>query len=93
MSIAAMIQRDFPEQGKSLSGLGGVNTGRDAAEFILLGSNTVQVRRSGRPVSIAIQEQGRVAGGSKAAAGREACVTLLRLCLICAAAASNLYLH
>lgn len=43
MSIAAMIKRDFHEQGKSLSGLGGVNTGRDAAEFILLGSNTVQV--------------------------------------------------
>lgn len=39
-----MIQRDYPNSGASLSGLGGVNTGRDAAEFILLGSNTVQAR-------------------------------------------------
>lgn len=39
-----MIQRDFPGSGATLSGLGGVNTGRDAAEFILLGSNTVQAR-------------------------------------------------
>ncbi len=38
-----MMQRDFPGSGATLSGLGGVNTGRDAAEFILLGSNTVQV--------------------------------------------------
>lgn len=30
--------------GKSLSGIGGVETGSDAAEFILLGSDTVQVR-------------------------------------------------
>ena len=40
-----MMRRDFPNSGATLSGLGGVNTGRDAAEFILLGSNTVQVRR------------------------------------------------
>lgn len=44
MQIAQMIKKDFPDSGKSLSGLGGVNTGRDAAEFILLGSDTVQVR-------------------------------------------------
>ena len=40
-----MMRRDFPDSGATLSGLGGVNTGRDAAEFILLGSNTVQVGR------------------------------------------------
>jgi dihydropyrimidine dehydrogenase (NADP+) len=43
MSIAQTIRRDFPDSGASLSGLGGVNTGRDAAEFILLGANSVQV--------------------------------------------------
>ena len=31
-------------KGRSLSGIGGVETGADAAEFILLGSDTVQVR-------------------------------------------------
>jgi dihydropyrimidine dehydrogenase (NADP+)/dihydropyrimidine dehydrogenase (NAD+) subunit PreA len=36
-----MIQKEFP--GRSLSGLGGVERGNDAAEFILLGSDTVQV--------------------------------------------------
>ncbi|XP_021732698.1 dihydropyrimidine dehydrogenase (NADP(+)), chloroplastic-like [Chenopodium quinoa] len=42
MSIAKMMQADFsPEH--SLSGIGGVETGDDAAEFILLGANTVQV--------------------------------------------------
>lgn len=38
-----MIARDFPGEGKSLSGIGGIETGEDAAEFILLGSDTVQV--------------------------------------------------
>jgi dihydropyrimidine dehydrogenase (NADP+)/dihydropyrimidine dehydrogenase (NAD+) subunit PreA len=41
MEIATMIRKEFP--GRSLSGLGGVESGRDAAEFILLGSDTVQV--------------------------------------------------
>ena len=41
MEIAQMIRAEFP--GRSLSGIGGVETGRDAAEFILLGSDTVQV--------------------------------------------------
>jgi dihydropyrimidine dehydrogenase (NADP+)/dihydropyrimidine dehydrogenase (NAD+) subunit PreA len=41
MEIATMIRSEFP--GRSLSGIGGVETGRDAAEFILLGSDTVQV--------------------------------------------------
>ncbi|CAM6092684.1 unnamed protein product [Calypogeia fissa] len=43
MSIAQMIQAEFPNSGISLSGIGGVETGNDAAEFILLGANTVQV--------------------------------------------------
>jgi dihydropyrimidine dehydrogenase (NADP+)/dihydropyrimidine dehydrogenase (NAD+) subunit PreA len=41
MELATMIQKEFP--GRSLSGLGGVERGNDAAEFILLGSDTVQV--------------------------------------------------
>jgi dihydropyrimidine dehydrogenase (NADP+) len=43
MAISRMMAAEFGGQGRSLSGLGGVNTGRDAAEFILLGSDTVQV--------------------------------------------------
>lgn len=42
MSIAQMIQNEFDGK-KSLSGIGGINTGEDAAEFILCGANTVQV--------------------------------------------------
>jgi dihydroorotate dehydrogenase subfamily 1 len=41
MEIATMIRREFP--GRTLSGMGGVETGADAAQFILLGSDTVQV--------------------------------------------------
>lgn len=41
MELAQMIQAEFP--GRSLSGMGGVETGEDAAQFILLGSDTVQV--------------------------------------------------
>src|SRR4029453_6387052 len=41
MEIATMIRREFP--GRSLSGIGGAETGEDAAQFILLGSDTVQV--------------------------------------------------
>jgi dihydropyrimidine dehydrogenase (NADP+)/dihydropyrimidine dehydrogenase (NAD+) subunit PreA len=40
MEIAQMIKSEFP--GRSLSGLGGIETGGDAAQFILLGSDTVQ---------------------------------------------------
>ena len=43
MAIAQMMKAEFPGAGASLSGIGGVNTGRDAAEFILLGADTVQV--------------------------------------------------
>lgn len=42
MAIAQLIGKDF-DGGKSLSGIGGVETGRDAAEFLLLGADTVQV--------------------------------------------------
>lgn len=41
MEIAQMIRSEFP--GRSLSGLGGIESGEDAAQFILLGSDTVQV--------------------------------------------------
>jgi dihydropyrimidine dehydrogenase (NADP+) len=43
MSIAKMMEAEFGDKGYSLSGIGGVETGNDAAEFILLGANTVQV--------------------------------------------------
>ncbi|CAI7752544.1 unnamed protein product, partial [Closterium sp. NIES-54] len=43
MKIARMQAERFPGQGKSLSGIGGVETGENAAEFILLGADTVQV--------------------------------------------------
>lgn len=39
--IATLIRTDFP--GRSLSGLGGIETGTDAAQFMLLGADTVQV--------------------------------------------------
>eukprot|EP00798_Chlamydomonas_sp_ICE-L_P012666 gene12666-15898_t len=42
-SIAKMIKTEYVDRGISLSGIGGVETGADAAEFILLGSDTVQV--------------------------------------------------
>jgi len=41
MEIATMIGKEFP--GRSLSGLGGIESGNDAAQFILLGADTVQV--------------------------------------------------
>ena len=41
MEIAQMIHKEFP--GRSLSGLGGIESGNDAAQFILLGADTVQV--------------------------------------------------
>ncbi len=42
MSIAQLIRSEY-EDAKDLSAIGGVETGRDAAEFILLGANSVQV--------------------------------------------------
>ncbi|GHP07815.1 dihydropyrimidine dehydrogenase, chloroplastic [Pycnococcus provasolii] len=41
MSLAKMIRDEYP--GRSLSGIGGVETGKDAAEFLLIGADTVQV--------------------------------------------------
>lgn len=41
MEVARLIETEFP--GRSLSAIGGVESGHDAAEFILLGGDTVQV--------------------------------------------------
>ncbi|GAB4186543.1 MAG: NAD-dependent dihydropyrimidine dehydrogenase subunit PreA [Phycisphaeraceae bacterium] len=41
MEIAQVIRNEFPE--RTLSGIGGIETGEDAAQFILLGCDTVQV--------------------------------------------------
>jgi dihydropyrimidine dehydrogenase (NADP+)/dihydropyrimidine dehydrogenase (NAD+) subunit PreA len=41
MEIAQVIRDEFPD--RTLSGLGGIETGGDAAQFILLGADTVQV--------------------------------------------------
>jgi dihydroorotate dehydrogenase subfamily 1 len=41
MEIATVIRDEF--RGRSLSGIGGIESGRDAAQFILLGCDTVQV--------------------------------------------------
>jgi dihydropyrimidine dehydrogenase (NADP+)/dihydropyrimidine dehydrogenase (NAD+) subunit PreA len=41
MEVAQVIKKEFP--GRSLSGIGGVESGHDAAQFILLGCDTVQV--------------------------------------------------
>ena len=41
MEVAQLIRGEFP--GRSLSGIGGVESGSDAAQFILLGCDTVQV--------------------------------------------------
>jgi dihydroorotate dehydrogenase subfamily 1 len=38
---AQLIRTEFP--GRSLSGIGGIESGRDAAQFLLLGCDTVQV--------------------------------------------------
>jgi len=41
MEIATVIRAEHP--GRTLSGIGGIETGNDAAQFILLGCDTVQV--------------------------------------------------
>lgn len=41
MEIAMLRQNEFPNA--TISGIGGIETGEDAAEFILLGADTVQV--------------------------------------------------
>src|SRR5438552_16837058 len=40
---AEVIRDKFPGQGKTLSAIGGVESGKDAAQVILLGGDTVQV--------------------------------------------------
>jgi dihydropyrimidine dehydrogenase (NADP+) len=42
MQLSTMMRNDFND--RSLSGIGGVERGSDAAEFILVGANTVQAR-------------------------------------------------
>lgn len=41
MELATMTRAEFPD--RSLSGLGGIESGEDAAQFLLLGADTVQV--------------------------------------------------
>ncbi len=41
MDVATVVRDEFA--GRSLSGIGGIETGGDAAQFLLLGCNTVQV--------------------------------------------------
>ena len=41
MELAQMMSDEFPD--RSLSGIGGVETGDDAAQYLLLGASTVQV--------------------------------------------------
>ncbi|MEM8679094.1 MAG: NAD-dependent dihydropyrimidine dehydrogenase subunit PreA [Planctomycetota bacterium] len=41
MEISQLIRDEFPD--RTLSGIGGIETGGDAAQFILLGADTVQV--------------------------------------------------
>jgi dihydroorotate dehydrogenase subfamily 1 len=41
MEAAQMVRIEFP--GRTISGIGGVETGEDAAQFMLLGADTVQV--------------------------------------------------
>jgi dihydropyrimidine dehydrogenase (NADP+)/dihydropyrimidine dehydrogenase (NAD+) subunit PreA len=59
MEIARVIQNEFP--GRTLSGIGGIETGNDAAQFILLGCDTVQVctgvMKFGYPIVKGMQEQ------------------------------------
>ena len=40
---AEAIRDEFPNQGKTLSGIGGIESGADAVQFMLLGADTVQV--------------------------------------------------
>jgi dihydroorotate dehydrogenase subfamily 1 len=59
MEVAKVIKTEFP--GRTLSGIGGIETGNDAAQFILLGCDSVQVctgvMKFGYPVIRAMKEQ------------------------------------
>ena len=41
MEVATIVRKEFPD--RTISGIGGIETGEDAAQFILLGADTVQV--------------------------------------------------
>ncbi|HYY27586.1 MAG TPA: NAD-dependent dihydropyrimidine dehydrogenase subunit PreA [Chthoniobacterales bacterium] len=41
MEVATTVRKEFPD--RTISGIGGIETGEDAAQFILLGADTVQV--------------------------------------------------
>jgi dihydroorotate dehydrogenase subfamily 1 len=41
MEVASLVRSEFP--GRTVSGIGGIETGEDAAQFMLLGADTVQV--------------------------------------------------
>jgi dihydroorotate dehydrogenase subfamily 1 len=59
MEIATVIRREFPD--RTLSGIGGIETGNDAAQFILLGCDSVQVctgvMKFGYPIIQEMKEQ------------------------------------
>lgn len=65
MSIGTMLrQKGFKDEGVSLSGIGGVETGGDAAEFILLGADTVQVCGQEGPPTHPVPPRGGREGSS-----------------------------
>jgi dihydroorotate dehydrogenase len=41
MKIGQVLKHEFPE--RSLSGIGGIESGREGAQFILLGCNTMHI--------------------------------------------------
>jgi dihydroorotate dehydrogenase subfamily 1 len=41
VEVATVVRKEFPD--RTISGIGGIETGEDAAQFILLGADTVQV--------------------------------------------------
>jgi dihydroorotate dehydrogenase subfamily 1 len=41
MEVATVVRKEFPD--RTISGIGGIETGEDAVQFILLGADTVQV--------------------------------------------------
>jgi dihydropyrimidine dehydrogenase (NADP+)/dihydropyrimidine dehydrogenase (NAD+) subunit PreA len=59
MEIAKVIKIEFPD--RTLSGIGGIETGNDAAQFILLGCDTIQVctgvMKFGYPIVRQMQDQ------------------------------------